>query len=127
MVIDLDKLEEKRLKDELKEKERKELMHKLFNEFIEEHENFTTANFLIYYFIRAYLTTLELIWLSNNYVEEKSEIFKRHYKRLKEYSVVREPKEYKEWVLKILRRVSHEMKIFKEELAKETKQNETSD
>ena len=127
MVIDLDKLEEKRKKEEEKEKRRKELMHKLFNEFIEEHENFTTANFLVYYFVRAYLTTLDYKWLANNYPDEKCHIFKTQYKRLKEYSVVREPKEYKEWVLKILRRVSHELKTFKEEILKEIKENETSD
>lgn len=107
MTIDWDKIDENK-REKMKE-------------FMDIHDGFTTGHFLIYYFVRAYLTTAERYWLAGNYVEKTSKIYKQQIRRLKEYSVVRDIEIYKDWVLEILRKVGNELNDFKEEIIKDLK------
>ena len=103
------------------------LIDNKIRELIEVHEHFTTSNFFVYYIIRLLLKTSDYVWLSNNYPDKNSRIYRQMCRAIKKYNVVNKPEEQKEWVLQTLQNISNEMKKIKEELAKENKQNETSD
>ena len=90
---------------------------------IEAHEHFTTSNFFVYYVIRLLLKTSDYVWLSNNYPDKNSGIYRQMCRYLTKFNVVNKPEEQKEWVLQILQNISQEMKNIKEELIKEQTNN----
>ena len=94
---------------------------------IETHEHFTTSNFFVYYVIRLLLKTNDYVWLSNNYPDNNSGIYRQMCRYLTKFNVVNKPEAQKEWVLQTLQIISQEMKKIKEELTKEKINNETSD
>lgn len=94
---------------------------------IEAHEHFTTSNFFVYYIIRLLLKTNDYVWLSNNYPDKNSGIYRQMCRYLTKFKVVNKPEEQKEWVLQTLQNISQEIRKIKEELTKEKINNETSD
>ena len=115
MTLDWEKIEKEK-SDNIVDNEVRQL--------IEEHEHFTTSNFFVYYIIRLLLKTSDYVWLSNNYPDKNSGIYRQMCRNLIKYNVVNKPEEQKEWVLETLQTISQETKKIKEELIKEKNNNE---